>query len=181
MRDGLANAWWSQVYDRAEDDGERLNAAVNLAVSLKRQGKYDEAEKMEHEVLAVQKRVLGAEHPGTLNTTHKLAVSLKLQGKHDEAEKMEREVLAMQKRVMGQLRPNLRIFHRLNPALIRGEYRAQTGIWRMLGFGRPPAAAPGGNPAMQASTRQRPHSRSCRHVEYGAQSGCIPQEPRKAR
>ena len=34
MRDGLANAWWSQVCDRAEDDGERLDAAVNLAASL---------------------------------------------------------------------------------------------------------------------------------------------------
>ena len=33
MRDGLANAWWSQVRDRAEDDGERLSAAGHLAAS----------------------------------------------------------------------------------------------------------------------------------------------------
>ena len=58
MRDGLANAWWSQVCDRAEDDRERLSAAGNLAASLSRQGKYDEAEKMQREVLAVRKRVL---------------------------------------------------------------------------------------------------------------------------
>ena len=63
MRDGLANAWWSQVCDRAEDDRERLSAAGNLAASLSRQGKYDEAEKMQREVLAVKQRVLGAEHP----------------------------------------------------------------------------------------------------------------------
>ena len=46
MRDGLANAWWSQVRDRAEDDEERLSAAVNLAGSLSHQGKCKEAEKM---------------------------------------------------------------------------------------------------------------------------------------
>ena len=60
MRDGLANAWWSQVCHRAEDDGERLDAAANLAASLSDQGKHDEAEKMEREVLAVKTRVLGA-------------------------------------------------------------------------------------------------------------------------
>jgi hypothetical protein len=46
----------------------RLSAANNLADSLARQGKYDEAEKMEREVLAARKRVLGAEHPNTLST-----------------------------------------------------------------------------------------------------------------
>ena len=84
MRDGLANAWWSQVCDRAEDDDERLDAAGNLAVSLSDQGKFDEAEKMQREVLAVRKRVLGAEHPDTLSTAVNLAASLKRQGKHDE-------------------------------------------------------------------------------------------------
>jgi len=58
MRDGLANALWSQVCDRAEDDEERLDAAGNLAASLSDQGKYDEAEKMLREVLAVEKRVM---------------------------------------------------------------------------------------------------------------------------
>ena len=40
MGDGLANARWSRVRDRAEDDGERLSATGNLASSLSRQGKY---------------------------------------------------------------------------------------------------------------------------------------------
>ena len=76
MCDGLANARWSQVCDRAEDDGERLDAAGNLAASLSDQGKHDEAETMLREVLAVQKRVLGAEHPSTLTTANNLAASL---------------------------------------------------------------------------------------------------------
>ena len=106
MRDGLANAWWSQVCDRAEDDGERLDAAANLAASLSDQGKHDEAEKMEREVLAVEKRVLGAEHPHTLSTAGNLAASLSSQRKYDESEKMEREVLAVKQRVLGAEHPD---------------------------------------------------------------------------
>ena len=106
MFDGLANAWWSRVRDRAEDDGERLTAAVNLADSLVRQGKYDEAETMQREVLAVRQRVLGAEHPDTLTAASNLAASLKSQEKYDEAEKMEREVLAVRKWVLGVAHPD---------------------------------------------------------------------------
>ena len=60
----------------------------NLADSLSRQGKYDEAEKMQREVLAVKQRVLGAEHPDTLTTADNLAQSLSGQRKYDEAETM---------------------------------------------------------------------------------------------
>ena len=106
MRDGLANAWWSQVCDRAEDDDERLDAAGNLAVSLSDQGKFDEAEKMQREVLAVSQRVLGAEHPDTLTAAGNLDASLSGQGKYDEAEKMQREVLAVKQRVLGAEHPD---------------------------------------------------------------------------
>jgi hypothetical protein len=80
---------------------ERLTAAVNLATSLSSQGKYDEAEKMQREVLAVDQRVLGAEHPDTLSTAGNLAQSLSRQGKYDEAVAMQREVLAVKQRVLG--------------------------------------------------------------------------------
>ena len=40
---------------------------------------------MQREVLAVTKRVLGAEHPDTLSHSYNLAAFLKRQGKHDEA------------------------------------------------------------------------------------------------
>jgi len=43
-----------------------LTTANNLAISLSRQGKHEEAEEMQRAVLAVRKRVLGAEHPDTL-------------------------------------------------------------------------------------------------------------------
>ena len=106
MRDGLANAWWSRVRDRAEDDREKISASENLADSLSHQGKYAEAEEMQREGLAVSKRVLGAEHPQTLTAAGNLALSLKRQGKFAEAEKMQREVLAVMKRVLGAEHPD---------------------------------------------------------------------------
>jgi hypothetical protein len=62
----------------------------NLASSLSSEGKYDETEKMEREVLEVKQRVLGEEHPESLITAGNLADSLTRQGKYDEAEKMAR-------------------------------------------------------------------------------------------
>ncbi len=100
MRGGLANEWWSRVCDRAEDDGERLSSAGNLANSLLLQGTLAEAEKMEREVLAVTTQVLGADHPDTMSASGNLAASLSRQGKHAEAEKMQREVLAVRTRVL---------------------------------------------------------------------------------
>jgi hypothetical protein len=61
-----------------------LTTADNLAQYLSGQGKYDETEKMDHEVLAVRKRVLGADHPETLSTAGDLAASPAGQGNVDE-------------------------------------------------------------------------------------------------
>ena len=61
---------------------------------------------MQREVLAVNERVLGAEHPDTLTTANNLALSLSDQGKYDEAEKMERKVLAVERRVLGAEHPS---------------------------------------------------------------------------
>jgi hypothetical protein len=60
---------------------------------------------MLREVLAVKKRVLMAEHSGTMATANNLATSLSRQGKHAEAE-MDREVLAVRKRVLGAEHPD---------------------------------------------------------------------------
>ena len=56
---------------------------------------------MTRELLGVQRRVLGPEHPHTLTTMSNLATSLHDQGKHAEAEQMQRELLDMQRRVLG--------------------------------------------------------------------------------
>ena len=61
---------------------------------------------MTSEVLDVQRRVLGPEHPHTLTTVSNLATSLRDQGKHEDAEQMFRELLDMQRRVLGPEHPD---------------------------------------------------------------------------
>jgi tetratricopeptide (TPR) repeat protein len=52
---------------------------------LDSQGKYREAEQMQQRALELYKRVLGQEHPSTLDSLHNLALALR---KYEEAERM---------------------------------------------------------------------------------------------
>ncbi len=61
-----------------------MTSAGHLADSLARQGKFAESEKMEREVLAVSKRVLGPVHTDTLHTAGNPAASLGRQGSDDD-------------------------------------------------------------------------------------------------
>jgi hypothetical protein len=85
---------------------QTLTSASNVAFSLSRQGKYADAERIQHEVHEVEKRVLGAEHPDTLTSAGNLATSLSYQRKHADAERIQREVHEAQKRVLGAEHPN---------------------------------------------------------------------------
>ena len=76
MQTELGEARWSRVCDQAEESGERLSAAGQLAGCRRSQGKYKEAERIECEVLRVQRRVLGEEHLETLKTAARLALSI---------------------------------------------------------------------------------------------------------
>jgi hypothetical protein len=61
---------------------------------------------MQREVHEVMMRVLGAEHPDTLNNVNNLAGSLAKQGKHTDAERINREALEVRKRVLGAKHPD---------------------------------------------------------------------------
>jgi tetratricopeptide (TPR) repeat protein len=87
----------------------------NLAVSLKAQGKYDEAEPLYRQSLAIIRKVcaihlvassrdhscqvLGEEHPDVAQSLNNLAELLKAQGKYDEAEPLCRQSLAIIRKV----------------------------------------------------------------------------------
>jgi hypothetical protein len=60
---------------------------------------------MYREVLVVQRRTLGPEHPDTSTTVASLANTLARQGKYGEAETMLREVLAIKRRLFGPEHP----------------------------------------------------------------------------
>jgi hypothetical protein len=64
-------------------------------------GKHDEAADTLSDVLAVQTRVLGAEHPNTIMSTSSLATTLFHLGKRDEAVQLKRDVVAARTRLLG--------------------------------------------------------------------------------
>jgi hypothetical protein len=84
---------------------DTLSTAGNLAMSLSRQGKHADAERIQREVHGVLKRVLGAEHPNTLKIESILAMFLSNLGKLAEAEQMLHATLASCRRVLGPTHP----------------------------------------------------------------------------
>jgi hypothetical protein len=82
-----------------------LITTMNIASTLQRQSKYQESEVLYIEVIGVQQRVLGAEHPLTLNARFGLCTALFHQKEHGEAEAKLREVLAASRRVLGADHP----------------------------------------------------------------------------
>ena len=64
------------------------------------QGRWEEAEIMEVQVMETKKRVLGEEHPDTLTSMVYLASKYRNQGQWEEAKKLELQVIETWKRVL---------------------------------------------------------------------------------
>ena len=79
---------------------------VQVADALGNQDKFSEAVPMFTDALAVQRRLVGPDHPDTLTMTMNFGLVLKSQGKHTEAETIYREVLTVQRRVLGPEHPS---------------------------------------------------------------------------
>jgi tetratricopeptide (TPR) repeat protein len=69
------------------------------------EGRYAEVEEMQRELIDIERRVLGTEHPSTLQTIGNLARTLKREGRYAEAEKMQREMIDIKRRVLGPEHP----------------------------------------------------------------------------
>eukprot|EP00037_Helgoeca_nana_P018573 m.177577 g.177577 ORF g.177577 m.177577 type:complete len:92 (+) comp24491_c4_seq8:3-278(+) len=78
---------------------------MNIASTLLTQSKFEESEVIYRELLRVQQRVVGAEHPATLATRQALCAVLYGQKKYVQAEAKSREVLAAYRRVLGADHP----------------------------------------------------------------------------
>ena len=70
-----------------------------------KQDKLAEAEALYREALAGRRKVLGDEHPETLESVRSLAGVLREQGKLDEAEPVYREALEGRRKVLGDAHP----------------------------------------------------------------------------
>ncbi|KAH9203233.1 P-loop containing nucleoside triphosphate hydrolase protein [Leptodontidium sp. 2 PMI_412] len=83
-----------------------LTSMSNLALVLRRQGKYADAEAMNRQTLEIQEEVLGKKHPDTLTTMSNLALVLDSQGKYADAEAMNRQTLEIKEEVLGKTHPD---------------------------------------------------------------------------
>jgi tetratricopeptide (TPR) repeat protein/tRNA A-37 threonylcarbamoyl transferase component Bud32 len=102
-------------------------------------GKYDEAETHFTEALAINRRILGDEHPETLNSINNMGVLLQDQGKYDEAEVYFRKVLESSRHALGdEHRDTLRSINNMGAILnAQGKYdEAETHFTEALAINR---------------------------------------------
>jgi hypothetical protein len=77
---------------------DTLSSMGNLASTYQNQGRWNEAEKLEVQVMDMRKKLLGAEHPHTLTSMANLASTYRNQGRWNEAGKLEVQVMDMRKK-----------------------------------------------------------------------------------
>jgi len=108
---------WQTARKSDQDEAPAVLAAhVNYASALDFNGQVAAAELEYREVIPVQERVLGVEHPDTLMSRMNLAVALQGQGKYAEAEQEHRSVRNIRVRVLGAEHPDT-LKSRMNLAL----------------------------------------------------------------
>ncbi|KAL7755426.1 hypothetical protein ACKLNR_014524 [Fusarium oxysporum f. sp. zingiberi] len=83
-----------------------LNSINNLASTYRKQGRWEEAEKLFVEVMEMSKAKLGVDHPSTLTSMANLASTYRKQGRWKEAEKLEVEVMQTRKAKLGVDHPD---------------------------------------------------------------------------
>jgi eukaryotic-like serine/threonine-protein kinase len=69
-------------------------------------GLYTRAQPLIEQAVAIQRRVLGPEHPDTLSSLNLLASVLRREGHYAEAEKLNRQTLEIRRRVLGPEHPD---------------------------------------------------------------------------
>ena len=74
---------------------DTLTSMNNLAEVLGSQGKYEEAERINRQTLALRESVLGKENPDTLTSMNNLAKVLRNLSKYEEAKEIHRQTLAL--------------------------------------------------------------------------------------
>jgi Tetratricopeptide repeat len=78
---------------------------ANLASTYQNQGRWNEAEQPQLQVIDTRKKLLGAEHPKTLTSMSNLASTYGKQGRWNEVEQLEVQVMDMKKKLLGAEHP----------------------------------------------------------------------------
>ncbi len=92
-----------QFTDDPTTDASLRQALADLYTSI---GLYDSAYPLQQSALATRRRVLGEEHPSTIDSINTLGALLWYRGKLDQAEPYWREALEKYRRVLGEEHPS---------------------------------------------------------------------------
>ncbi|KAJ4159125.1 uncharacterized protein LMH87_008039 [Akanthomyces muscarius] len=80
---------------------DTLASMSNLASTYRSQGRWEEAEKLEVQVMETVKTKVGVDHPDTLASMANVASTYRSQGRWEEAERLEVQVMEMVKTKVG--------------------------------------------------------------------------------
>jgi eukaryotic-like serine/threonine-protein kinase len=95
------------IYRQASDEMGAASTLFQLAKVKKDRGDLPGAESLYRQVLAVQRRLYGEDHPEVAQYRRALALTLIVQAKPDEAKVLLRQALASQRRVLPKTHPDI--------------------------------------------------------------------------
>jgi tetratricopeptide (TPR) repeat protein len=104
----------------------------NLAGLYDSQGRYEEAEPLYLDALAMKKRLLGEAHPAVATSLNNLAGLYRSQGRYGEAEPLYLKAIEVTQRTLGDDHPDLATW-RNNLALLKQRQRRKRWL-RMIRF-----------------------------------------------
>lgn len=88
-----------------EDHPSTLTSMANLAATYRNQGRLEEAEQLEVQVMETFKTKLGEDHPSTLASIANLAFTLESTGRRSVALDLLRICVTKQQRIIGPAHP----------------------------------------------------------------------------
>jgi tetratricopeptide (TPR) repeat protein len=89
-----------------KDGKHRIRLEWRYGMCLFGDGRWNEAENWFAQVVEVERRVLGADHPDTLISMANLAATYSKQGQHDKAEKLKVQVVESSQEILGADHPD---------------------------------------------------------------------------
>ena len=87
------------------DHPDTLTTMANLASTYRNQRRWDEAEKLQMDMMNAYKIKLGSDHPSTLSSMSNLALTYMYQGRWDEAKKLQMDVRNAREAKLGSMGP----------------------------------------------------------------------------
>jgi hypothetical protein len=88
------------------EDEETLSSTAMLAIAYRLEGRWEEAEQLDVQVMETSKTKLGADHPDTLTSMANLASTYRKQSRWEEAEQLEVQVMETRKTKFGVDHPD---------------------------------------------------------------------------